>query len=339
MHDGPLMITGTYRSGKALIAHMLNGIQGLEITSETLHFFRFYLGRYLPMSEGYPEIVAEAVTRLEQRWDVRVPGERIIKRLQNMSNVEMKDVYQAIMTETFCNGNEDMRWGEMTGLQWTNIPLFLQTFPNGQTIHVIRDPRDVLASFREYTYETPHRYLDAIFCCLHSMNWAATVGASLPKDRYLVIRHEDMVTNPEGTGRKACDFLQMQFDPSILDPSKFTDDAGKPWLVETPFEDVTTTITTVSVGRWRERLQPFELLLTESVLGELIPKFGYEPSDVKGSVEDLKKMWDCVHSTPLIQSRMNHWLETGEGVESFPSNPIVSDNWPEIISARSAGAA
>lgn len=31
--------------------------------------------------------------------------------------------------------------------------------------------------------------------------------------------------------------------------------------------------------------------------------------------------------TPLLQSRLHHWLSTGEGVESYPSDPTDPKNW------------
>ncbi len=87
---------------------------------------------------------------------------RVLERLRANSDVQLRDVYEAIMVETFCDGRLDMRWGEKSLMQWSNIPLFFEMFPNGQVVHMVRDPRDVLASYREFTNEVQFRYLDAV---------------------------------------------------------------------------------------------------------------------------------------------------------------------------------
>ena len=54
-------------------------------------------------------------------------------------------------------------------LCWTKIPDFLSMFPDGKVIHVIRDTRDVLSSFKRVTYEPGLKYLDAVFCYGHNV--------------------------------------------------------------------------------------------------------------------------------------------------------------------------
>lgn len=327
LYDGPLFLTGVYRSGTTLVAQILNSHSKLRVIYDNLHFFRFYLGRHLPVQERYGEIVAAAASRLGQRWGITVPVDRVSRRLKRLPTVELADVYSAIMVETFCDGSDDLRWGEKSLLQWTNIPLFLQMFPHGQVIHIMRDPRDALASWREYTHEPAYRYLDGVFCCLHSMHWAATIGATLPKGQYLVLRHEDVVNAPESTVGGLCDFLGVPYEQAMLDLTRSVDQAGDRWDGDSSFGDVGPSIAPVTVGRWRHKLEPFEMLFVESVLGDLLPRFGYQPSGVQTSASDLRLLWDCFRSTPLLQSRLSRWLETGEGVDRYPSDPTDPANW------------
>lgn len=326
-YGGPLFLTGMYRSGTSLVSQVLNNHPKLRVIYDNLHFFRFYLGKYLPIRDRYADIVREAEQRLNGRWGIHVPADRILERLGCNPHLELKDVYDAIMVETFCHGREDIRWGEKSLIQWSNIPLFLQMFPTGQTIQIIRDPRDVLASYREHTNETPFRYLDAVFAYLHCLNWAATTGASLADDRYMLLRHEDLVTHPEETARKMCAFLRIPYDPAMFDFSGYKDQRGDPWDGGSSFGDSHQAITPVSVGRWRSKLQPFETAFAESVLGDLLPAFGYELSGVKIETDDLRSLWQRLRATPLLQSRLRHWFETGQGVESYPSDPTDPANW------------
>jgi len=328
--DKPLFLTGVYRSGTTLIAQVLNNHPDLRVISDSLHFFRYFLSqKYRPINESYKSIVSDTANRLSVRYDVKVPQYEIIKRLETLPDIEFKDVYQALMVETFCNGRDDVRWGEKSLLQWTNIPLFLQMYRDGQVLHIIRDPRDVLASFREATNEEPHRYLDAIFCCLHSLNWAETIGSSLPKDRYKVVRHEDLVTTPQTTCMDISDFLGIRYDPVMLDASKFVDARSRPWSGDSSFGDIFQQIVSTSVGRWRSSLSPYELLFSESIMGNLMTRFGYELSGTKTGISAWQQLWSSLNSTPLIKDRLVHWLETGQVIELYPSDPTDPDNWAE----------
>jgi len=337
MRNGPIFLTGVYRSGTTLPAQILNAHPQLCVTHDSLNFFRFYLGSYKPVATRYAEIVEEAESRLGKRFSIHVPTARILERLESGTEISLKDIYEAIMVETWCNGRSDLRWGEKTLLEWSNIPLFLQMFRTGQAIHIIRDPRDVLASYRKFTIEPPHRYLDAVFACLHSMNWAATIGTGLLKDRYMVLRHEDVIANPEQCARELCHFLHIEFNPVMLDASHFTDHAGKPWRPNTAFGDVRQgTISSGTTERWRSTLQEFEIVFVESVIGELLEYFGYQGSGVKLGAADLRELWDRFRSTPLLQDRLQLWLSTGQGVESYPSDPTDPKNWARGMGPRGA---
>lgn len=338
MCESPIFLTGVYRSGTTLPAQILNNHSQLRITYDTLQFFRFYLGRFDPIKNRYTEIVNDAAWRLDKRYLIKVPKKLILSRLDEMTEVKYKDVYTAIMVETFCAGNRDLRWGEKSVLEWTNIPTFLTMYPEGKALHIIRDPRDVLASYREVTIEPRYRYLDAVFACLHSMNWAATTGAALPNDSYLVLKHEDFVTKPEQTTRQICRFLDIEFEPDMLDTSQFRNYEGKRWEGNSAFGDVSNQISSRSINRWHSKLQDFELIFVESIIGEdLLKHFGYQASGIKVNAANLQKLWEYVQATPLLQNRLQHWLSTGEGVESYPSDPTDPANWDWSESSDSKG--
>ena len=106
------------------------------------------------------------------------------------------------------------RWGEKTLLEWTDIPLFLEMYPSGKTIHIIRDPRDVLASYKHMTYETEEKYLDAIFNCLDSMQHAIEYSKNLSKENYYMVKFEDLVSDRMSEIEKICSYLDIEFNES-----------------------------------------------------------------------------------------------------------------------------
>ena len=111
--------------------------------------------------------------------------------------------------------------------------------------------------------ELPHRYLDSVFACLHSMSWAANEGCRLPAEHYYILKYEELVEEPEAILRKLCRFLDVDFEPQMLDPARFTDRTGRTiWEANSAFGDMTLEdgIALHTVGRWRESLEAFEVL-------------------------------------------------------------------------------
>lgn len=329
IQEKPIFITGVYRSGTTLPSQILNNHSKLNITYDSLQFFRFYLNRYDPIDKRYKEIVKDAEKRLEQRFSIKVPKRKIIKKLEKIKDIDYKDVYSKFMTGTFCSGDEKATWGEKSVLEWTNIPTFLKMFPKGKTIHIIRDPRDVLASYKKITIESGKRYLDAVFACLHSMNWSLSEGRKLPSDQYFVLKHEDLVMQPEEKVKQLCKYLKIDYEKNMLKVSKFQNKSGKKrWQGNTAFNDIGKNISQKSIKRWKTKLENYEILFVESIIGEKIfNKFNYEVSNNMINSRELNKIWDSLKETPLLQKRLSKWLNTGEGIEDYPSNPLNPKNW------------
>ncbi len=170
---------------------------------------------------------------------------------------------------------------------------------------------------------------------MNSMEWAATVGSELSGERYITLRHEDVVTRPEQTIRDLCRFFALEYDAGLFDFSRFKDQSGNPWRANTAFGDIPDKIVPTSVGRWQDKLQSYEIVFVESILGHLFPIYGYEPSGQKIGVSDACQLWDRIHTTPLIRHRFSHWLETGEGTDTYPSDPTDPANWHEAANRES----
>lgn len=337
MTERPILLTGVYRSGTTLLAQVLNAHSRLRVACDRVQYLRYYLKRFNPPEEKYREIVHDASVRLSERFSDEVPEKQIVDELAGCDDVRHRDVYQTMMRATYCPDQPSLRWGEKTVLEWSNIPLFLEMFPQGQAIHIIRDPRDVTASYREFTIEPADRYLDATFACLHSMNWAASYGPALPDEHYVVVRHEDMVSSPDGFTRDLCRFLGVDFEPAMLDAASFQDQNGNAWQPNTAFGDIKRGhISTKSINRWTEKLEDFEVVFVESIIGDLLGRFGYARSGLRPDIPTITEMWRRFRNTPLLQERLHRWLRTGEGIETYPSNPLDPANWAKGMGPKGA---
>ena len=124
-------------------------------------------------------------------------------------------------------------------------------FPNARIIVCQRDPRDVCVScyttyFREgmdWTYDLE----DCAFRALEIERLLSHWRTILPGNRLLEIRYEELVPNLEAESRRLFTFLNLPWDPAVLDFHK-TERAVRTasmWQVRQPLYDS-------SMGRWRK---------------------------------------------------------------------------------------
>ncbi len=320
-----IFISGAYRSGTTLITRILNNHSKLWITYDSVHFMRFSYDKYNPITrvKNADRLVREIRDRISRRWDMDLDSERVIAGARSRGKITYAAVYDRIMADLAARYKPGAKgWGEKTNVCWGQMPNFLKMFKDGKVIHVIRDPRDVLCSFKKATYEPGFRYLDSAFCCLNSFIRAEEFSEILGPDRHYVLKYEDLLNRPEKEVRSVCEFLGIKYEPSMIDPKAFTDRKGNKWSGNSAFEEKIETITTKPVGRWKKLAGRFEIFFVEMINRDYMARFGYELSGIDAARSEWSRIYDIVHKDKLLCDRYRHWLSTGNGVEAFPSNPL-----------------
>jgi hypothetical protein len=170
------------------------------------------------MLDAHPHLSAGAETKflpdIEQslnRWSV---GEKF-----NLSRADlvgrMRDFYGSIQAD-YMRSRGKVRWVEKSPVYTLHLDLIEQMYPDAQYIHLVRDARDVVASTKD------------------RWGWRAALGTALRKwrkyvttarefgervgtGRYLELRYEDLVAEPEKKAREVLEFLGEPWDPAVLD--------------------------------------------------------------------------------------------------------------------------
>lgn len=106
------------------------------------------------------------------------------------------------------------RWADKTPKYALYVDFLDRLFPRSYVIHVIRDPRDVVASHR-------HRWgwrsaLKAAAKWPRYVSAARESGGRLSSGRYLEVRYEDMVADPEGVMRRVLALVGEPWDDAVL---------------------------------------------------------------------------------------------------------------------------
>jgi hypothetical protein len=142
-------------------------------------------------------------------------------------------------------------------------------WPHAKCIHITREPRDIFASYRR-----KHKSLVSETFAYRWRN-STEMGLQNQKrygvDRYLILRYEDLVQEPEAQIETLTQFLGILDDPVLRVPSR----NGVPWEGNSMFADKFSRISTKPLGRWEAELSPRDVQIIEKVAGNQMRGSGY----------------------------------------------------------------
>ena len=272
--SGPIFIVGCGRSGTTLLRLMLNRHPQIAIPGETWYFD--HLERMREQIAAEPEsswrsIVADAIERAATFPELGVTREQLDEELARISRTRWGDVL-AVANLAFARAEGKPRWGDKTPGYVRFLPLIRREFPEAFVIHLIRDGRDVAASFLEQPFG-PKSAIDAARYWKRDVELGMQEGAAFPAEQYLEVRYEKLSSEPEGVLRSVCERIGVEFDPAVLDQGH----AASKYILPEHFwhEKSAQPVTTARIGRWRDRLTDLDAQLFELEAGTLLKHLGY----------------------------------------------------------------
>ena len=274
----PIFIIGTPRSGTTLLRFMLSSHPEIYIPEETgfIPFLRKPEQLKEPLSQIEVEQLLQRIGQLNYLWRDIVPEIKVF--YQNLAEPTLTNILDALFHRMIAE-QQASRWGDKTPLYVRHIPLIAQIFPGAQFIHVIRDGRDATLSAQKKWGLSKFWYMDNYYLL---QNWVANVstglrdGRKLSEDRYLEIRYEQLVREPELILSKICDFLNETYNPMMVAQSQLARRVGPGPDGHT---EVMQSISTASVERWHSEMTLFEQKMAYRIAGALLSELGYESSD------------------------------------------------------------
>uniref|UniRef100_A0A7D5KCS2 Sulfotransferase n=2 Tax=Natrinema halophilum TaxID=1699371 RepID=A0A7D5KCS2_9EURY len=188
------------------------------------------------------------------------------------------DVFEQLLAEVPAQyGTGDEAWIG-TKEVWTTefAPAVKDAVPDSKFVLVVRDPRAVCASKYSRDAKYPWLFLARQWRKLALLTHQYATHDERLSDDVLVVRYEDLVTTPEETSRRMCDFLDIELDKSILNPGEFTDGRGEPWIQNTSYEDEEPSFNTDSVRKWEQELNERVVSYIERLCFSEMALFDYE---------------------------------------------------------------
>ena len=262
--------------------------------------------------------------RLKNRFSINLDVDKCLAWIKSTPST-YGNLYWAILRTLF-PGENLAYLGDKESMAWTRIPAFLEMFPDGKAIIIVRDPRDVVNSFKHTTIAKENDYLIALFDVVDAINHAVRLSSRLP-DQVIMVKFEKLKLQPELELRRLCEFLNIEYDPIMLDESSFTDHDGNIWNGKESLSFPTETEKLAPVGRWKKMLESDDLFLCEWIARKQIQAIGQSLSGRIFSQNDFDSALKKITSSALLREAFKRWCETGEGTEKFPLDPTNPANW------------
>ena len=275
----PIFVVGTGRSGTTLLQLMLNAHPSIAICGE-LHYFDEiqHIKRLLPSLDSHHSI--EQLHSYIQRTETAsrlLDGERIfgagIERLKQDPSPSYEKFLKYVLEE-YAQAEGARRFGEKTPANVRYILDILSIFPNARIVHLIRDPRDVVASRLEMPWASNS-------LLVHIVKWRAEVCSASDfsdmTENYMELLYEDLIEQPECKLKKICQFLGEEYSDAMLE---FHQTAKNYIRSDISFEKTSNPLNSTALGRWKNDLTGPQVFIIQSMLGPAMKVLGYEKARI-----------------------------------------------------------
>jgi hypothetical protein len=296
-------IVGVNRSGTTLMRNVLNRSDQLAIADEN-HFLghliasqgaRFAFRRLGPLSEeanvrrlvdfiysGELRRVSKFKNYILWGWLSRNVDKEVLVQEILRSDRSERALFVAFLRR-YAEAHGKPIMGEKTPAHFRYVATMLEWFPNGKIIHMVRDPRGTFISDLKRRKEEPPGKQARIFEILRrselplklfillvtSGAWAQSASTACQyrkrfPERYRLQKFEDLVADPEGQVKEICRFLDMDFQPAMLEQ-----------LVVRGFQKGDAGFDPRAASRWREHIDSWVETWFRLCFGRRLGELGY----------------------------------------------------------------
>ena len=310
--SAPVFVVGSSRSGTALVSACINYTADINVTRET-HYFDDLRPKLLDRGgETVGGSIADRAVRYFRSVDAAPYGHNGDPAGSAITDAELRslgvelggrpDDFFAAYCTIKARHRGKTRWGEKTPRHVYRIAEILSAFPDAKVIQIVRDPRAVVASYRDYDThgefdEERRKAFDrdvararrSYHPFLQAWMWNSAIGmvASYRRahgaDSVYVLRYEDLVTDPEPALRALCAFLETDYTEAMLGVAMNNSSY-------TRFQD-RSGFSKTAAERWRKTLTDREIAAVQARCKKLMVAAGYEIEPVGRYPLTMAKLW------------------------------------------------
>jgi hypothetical protein len=291
-------VCGVTRSGTTLVRLMLDSHPELAIPGET-----HWVPKLIKAQERRKQSAGELADLIidHKRWgDFHLDATELRQRFAALDPVTAADAIRAFYM-LYAEREGKSRYGDKTPGYVREMRRIQRVLPEARFVHIIRDGRDVSLSHLRMNWG-PETYAQSARLWRNRVRKARKMAPSI--EHYMEVRFEELVADTEGAVRRVCDFIELDFDPVMLDyheraEGRLAEKARELPRRNRPPQPAAARLDSHRlakepprsdrVGMWRERMTPEEVAEYEAVAGDMLLETGYELATEAGEERAREK--------------------------------------------------
>lgn len=274
----PFFITGFQRSGTTLLRVMVDSHPEIAVPLDVTGLWwrlEGELARFGDLLEATNRRALVTAVLGEERirlWNVPLTVDGVLERWTSPGYPGAIAAFYAAYAAHFGKRH----WGDKDPGNMTRLDVLNRWFPECRVLHLVRDGRGACASLVRQNFGP-----DDLLACAEQwreeVTWVRRMGALLGPARYLELRYEALLAEPERILGDVCRFLGVEYSEQML---RYGSRLGHsvpgekrhlwPLLDQPPRAD--------NAERWREGMPAAVQICFEKRAGELLRELGYPTS-------------------------------------------------------------
>lgn len=343
-----LLVLGTLRSGKTLLARALSVHSKIQIVKEPFFFYfkicrNIFYKTYFPenydpqapmetdflksrnMKKSFSDNLAELMfdqtdidelityTKKQQAAEPGERGPKVINFLKELKPAKAKDVFRQLMLILSSAYGEDTT--QIIGFSeaWCEefITPMLESFEMDiNCILTLRDPRAVFAS-RNRSKKMISEYGGTYPILFLAQNWRKSIAyyyANQKKDNFLGVKYESIVSDPEKSFRMICAFIGVEFDSKVMDTNLYKRGDQKPWEQNTNYKQ-SKGLSKESIDKWKDVMSSKDIRCIEYLCSCEMNLLAYQKMNQEQSLVDLSEYDDGVEEHVGWIKKFNYQID------------------------------
>ena len=268
MNSTPIFVGGLDRSGKTYMRFMLESHPEI-IFSKRMNLWPNYYQQFGSLEKE--ENLERCLTALGKNKHILAlsPDFQNIQAEFRQGSLSYERLFELIHRQ-FAEKNEKKFWGDQAEFLEYYAPIILESYPTAKFIQMIRDPRDRYAAILKKP--ASKQGLGIATARWQSSAKLAQKNMDQYPNRYLVIHYETMVSDPAETISRVCDFLGVEYMPSMIQLDqipRFEDQSSRDGNWDSP-------ITDKFIGEFRKDLSQGQVAFIEFFSRQPMSRFEYQ---------------------------------------------------------------
>ncbi|GAB4497360.1 MAG: hypothetical protein OHK003_05650 [Anaerolineales bacterium] len=246
LSDSPVFICGSMKSGTTLLIHLLDSHPDLQVMPGDSHFVNQL--KYWNRTQ-FKEIASYWVHRIvnptgqEPFWFFGFNESAFnifLAYLNYFLKKTEKDIFVCVVMSFYAvdrligNPASKKYWVEKTPHNELHAQMLSRLYPNAKFIHILRDPLNNIVSLKKLDtyYGGAASPLDYARVINKLFKFARINLKKIGKEKYLVIRYEELTKDPFEVMNRVCAFLDIPFHEALLTPTE----NGRPAVSNSMFQ-------------------------------------------------------------------------------------------------------